>query len=176
MATFAIGVLASCGSSTSDASTGAPTTTQASTSHVVQLEARRGGHPGPPEQVLDATVVFFDADGRDARPEVAPLGAITDAAGLDEYVARYVDGSPDLGAAAAEALAQGKVLVGGTISRGCLPAERALLVTNGDEVHPAGVSAASDDPDLACVRAITSTALLAIEPAKLPADTPVRGR
>lgn len=180
LAIVAVGVLAGCGGPAGEVSTGSPllppTTTSAPTMTVPDHDPRRLGHPGPPEQVLDATVVFFDADGSDARPDLAPLGAITDAGGLDAFAARYVHGSPDLGSSAVEALAQGKVLVGGTISQGCFPAERALLVTNGSEVHPVGVRPASDDPDVACARAITSTALLAIEPAKLPANTPVHGR
>jgi len=130
-------------------------------------------HP-PPAQVLEATVVFFDPDGRDEQADAPEMGAITDAPRLATFAARYVDGEPALGRAAAAALAEGKVLVGGVVSSGCFPSNGAILVlmANGIRLLPDGL--ADEDPDLACYRAITSVALVAIDPADLP-DATIQG-
>ena len=82
----------------------------------------------PPAEVLDADVVFFDADGADEQPDLPPPAVIADVTALEAFVQRYVDGE--------------------------LP---------------------RDDPDLACTRAITSIALMAIDVDELPAGLPIRG-
>lgn len=128
----------------------------------------------PPAEVLDATVVFFDADGRDEQLTAPELGAITDAGGLDKFTARYVDGEPELGPAAAEARAAGKVLIGGVVSSGCFPADGADLVLVADGVRLLPIGLPDEDPHIACYRAITSVALVAIDPVDLP-DASIQG-
>lgn len=126
----------------------------------------------PPAEVLDATVVWFDADGRSsAAPEI---GAITDQSVLDRFEQDRVDGAPPLGDAAADALAAGNILIGGTVSSGCFPAASGqLVILNGDiRLSPIGLRV---EPNVDCVRAITSVALLAIDPSDLPAGALVQG-
>ena len=135
------------------------------------LDAPAGPYPGPPAEVLDAQVVFFDPDGRGGPPGTGTREVITDVAGLEAFAARYVDDAPVLGADPRDALAAGMVLVGGTISIGCDGADRALLVNTGSEVHAVGVRPRPDH-EVTCVRAVTSTALLAVTPDVLAA---VRG-
>ena len=96
---------------------------------------------------------------------------IDDQGDLDAFIARYVDGDVAL-VAAADALAAGDVLIGGVVSIGCSPADGALLVLTaaGVDLLATGVE---EDPDITCIRAITSIALMAIDPADLP-DAPVQ--
>ena len=53
---------------------------------------------------------------------------IADETGLVEFAGDFVDGDPELGTAAAEALDEGKVLVGGVVSGSCFPAGDELLL------------------------------------------------
>lgn len=164
MLTVAVGLLAGCGSSRP----------------VVGTTGDLVDEPGPPPhprpaQVLDAAVVHFDPDGTDALASAPPLGRIIDAAGLDEFARRYVDGEPSFGTAAREALDNGAVLIGGRISSSCTPAERPLLVLFDGDVDIVAAGLPKDDPDLACVRAIDSIALVAIDPADLPDGVTVQG-
>ena len=132
------------------------------------LDEAAGPYPGPPAQVLDAQVVFFDPDGLDAPAGIDTIEVITDVAGLEAFATRYVDGAPALGHDARAALADGMVLVGGTVSIGCDAADHALLVNTGSDVRAVGVRP-RPDRDVTCVRAIRSTALLAVTPDVLAA-------
>jgi len=129
----------------------------------------------PPAEVLDATVVYFDADGVDEQRTDPPIGLITSADGLAAFERRHVDGEPGLGNAARDALSDGRVLVGGVVSEGCFAADGAFLglVAIGVRVLPKGLP--DEDPEIACVRAITSVALLAIDPADLPENANIQG-
>jgi hypothetical protein len=129
----------------------------------------------PPAEVLDATVVLFDADGVDRHRDRPPPGFISDRQGLAEFEQRFVDGDPALGPAAETALAAGKVLVGATVSTGCSPADGAQLAFTASDVRVLPIGLPPDDPEVECVRAVTSVALLAVEPTDLPAGLPVRG-
>ena len=129
----------------------------------------------PPAEVLDATVVFFDADGTDQQRDAPPPGVIADTSALDAFAQRYVDGDPLLGSAAREALDDGKVLIGGAVSSGCFAAEGTRLAFTAADVRLLPVGLPPDDPDVACVRAITSIALVAIDARELPAGLPIRG-
>ncbi|MET0325065.1 MAG: hypothetical protein ABW219_07585 [Ilumatobacteraceae bacterium] len=129
----------------------------------------------PPAEVLDATVVYFDADGGDRQPASPPPAVIADAGALDAFVQRYVDGDPPLGAAARHALDDGQVLIGAAVSSGCFPATGALLAFTAADVRLLPVGLPADDPDIECVRAITSVALVAIDAQALPAGLPIRG-
>ena len=129
----------------------------------------------PPAEVLDATVVYFDADGIDRQPTAAPLGLIADEPALAAFVARDVDGDPALGTTARDALGAGRVLIGAPVSRGCAPAADAVLAFTAADVRLLPVGFVDDDPDVECVRAITSIALVAIERDELPAGLPIRG-
>ena len=135
-----------------------------------------GGSDGRvPVEVLDATVVYFDSDGIEERAAEAPGGAITDADELATFARRYVDGEPALGSAASDALERGEVLIGGVVSQGCFAAAGAQLALVDGEVRMLPVGLPDDDHDVACARAITSVALVAIDPADLPAGTTVQG-
>jgi hypothetical protein len=129
----------------------------------------------PPAEVLDATVVLFDADGVDRHRDRPPPGLIIDRQGLAEFEQRFVDGDPALGPAAEKALAAGQVLVGAPVSTGCSVADGAQLAFTASDVLVLPIGLPPDDPEVECVRAVTSVALLAVEPADLPAGLPVRG-
>ena len=120
---------------------------------------------------LGAELVYFDADGRDRQPSEPPAGKIADQAGLDAFVARYVDGDPAMPGAATAALDAGRVLVGGVVSIGCFPAEGAELIVDGDDVRVAPVGLPDPEPDVECVRALTSIALFAVDPVMIPTAT-----
>lgn len=127
-----------------------------------------------PAEVLDATVVYFDADGEDGPYDATPLGAIVDDDGLQTFARRHVDGDPPLGTAAAQALAAGEVLIGGPVSSGCFTSEsgQVVLVDNDVRLAPIGLD---EDPNVECVRAVTSIVLMAIEPAELPEGATIQG-
>jgi len=129
----------------------------------------------PPAEVLDAELVYFDPDGTDERIADPPDGLITDQAGLRAFQQRYVDGEPALDAAASQALAGRKVLIGGVVSSGCFPATRAVLGDISGDVRLIPVGVPDDDPEIACVRAVNSIALVAVDPAELPAGATVQG-
>lgn len=129
----------------------------------------------PPAEVLDATVVFFDGYSMTGGGAVSPIGAIVDGAGLATFAERHVDGDPELGTAAVDALQSGKILVGGPVSSGCSPASsgRLLLFGDGDvRLSPIG---GEQDPNLNCYQAVVSVVLMAIDPADLPAGVTVQG-
>lgn len=166
----ALGVLAAgCGS---DAAGSDSTVAVHVSDHAPSTE--RPKNP-PPAEVLDATVVFFDADGIDARIAAPPPGPITGTAGLEAFARRHVDDDPALGSAAADALEDGKVLVGATVSSGCFAADGALLVLFDGDVRLIATGLPDPDPDIACVRAITSVALAAIDPSDLPDGATIQG-
>lgn len=132
------------------------------------------GSPRPAE-VLDAAVVFFDGDSMTGGAGRSPIGVIDDESGLATFADRHVDGDPELGTAAADALDAGKVLVGGPVSTGCSPASsgQLLLFDDGDvRLTPIG---GEQDPNLSCYRAVVSVVLMAIDPADLPAGVTVQG-
>jgi hypothetical protein len=168
IAAAALGSLtAACGSTASrgatiEAASSGPTTTF-------------GPIAPPPAEVLDATVVFFDPDGTDRQPDLPPPGVIADLRALEGFEQRFVDGDPAPSSAARGALEQGKVLVGGTVSIGCLPAEGAQLAFTAAEVLLLPTGLPPDGPHVYCVRAITSVALLAIDATELPTGLRVRG-
>jgi hypothetical protein len=155
-----------CGAAVGGTSTSGPTIADAGPS-TTYLDEAAGPNPGPPAEVLDADVVFFDRDGV-GTAGLDTIEVITDAGALQVFATRYVDGSPALGRDAQDALADGMVLVGGTVSIGCDGAERALLVNTGSDVRAVGVRP-RPDRDVTCVRAIRSTALLAVTPDVLAA-------
>jgi hypothetical protein len=99
---------------------------------------------------------------------------IADETGLAEFAADFVDGDPELGTAAAEALDDGKVLVGGVVSSSCFPAGGGQLAATADEIR---LLPTDWDPDenVDCARAVNSIALLAAYPADLPDDRPITG-
>jgi hypothetical protein len=170
MAAFAVG----CGSPDPGASGGpdpsgpGPSTSPAPT-------ATSGPIAPPPAEVLAAAVVFFDPDGTDRQPGSPPPPVITDAGDLDAFAQRYVDGDPGLETAARQALADGKVLIGATVSSGCFAASGAQLAFTAADIRLLPLGLPPDDSDVECVRAITSVALVAIDPSELPAGLPIRG-
>ena len=125
--------------------------------------------------MLDATVVYFDPDGTDQQPRVPPPPVIADVTALDAFAQRYVDGAPPLGSAAGDALNDGLVLVGGTVSSGCFAAEGARLAFTAVDIRLLPIGLPPEDPDLMCERAITSIVLMAIDASELPAGLPIRG-
>lgn len=173
--TVAVGVLTiGCGPNVAGAPGEADTADGADTIETVPVtRPEQVIHP-PPAQVLDATLVYFDPDGIDDAAAAPAAGLIDDLAGLDAFAERYVDGDPRLRSAAAAALHAGKVLIGGPVSSGCFPAGGAILGLTGAGIQliPDGLPA--EDPNVMCVRAITSIALVAILPADLP-DAEIRG-
>lgn len=128
----------------------------------------------PPAEVLDAELVFFDADGMDARITEPPDGPITDVPALRRFARRHVDGMPQLDDAR-EALAEGKVLVGGAVSSGCFAADGAILGLVAGDIRLIPVGLPDEGPEIACVRAITSVALMAIDPADVPDGATIQG-
>ena len=128
----------------------------------------------PPAEVLDATVVFFDGNSMNGGGSRSPIGAIDDQAGLDTFVDRHVDGDPELGTAAADAIDAGKILVGGPVSSGCSPASSGQLLLFGGDVRLAPIGG-EQDPNLDCYRAVVSVVLVAIDPADLPDGVTVQG-
>ena len=128
----------------------------------------------PPAEVLDATVVFFDADDMGPHSNAEAPRLIEDEQALDAFEAQYVDGDPAFGSAPREALEAGQLLVGGMVSRGCYPAQDAQLAFDVDEVLLLPIGIPADDGNVECYRAITSVALLSIDPADLP-DLPIGG-
>ena len=123
----------------------------------------------PPAEVIEATVVHFDPDST-ATGTGASSGRIDDAAGLAAFVARSVDGDPALGTAARDALRAGQVLIGGPVSTGCVPAEGAILAFTATDIRLLPVGLGPEDPDVECVRVVTSTALVAVDADALPQD------
>ncbi len=71
--------------------------------------------------------------------------------------------------------ATARCLIGGAVSSGCFAADGARLAFTAADVRLLPVGLPPDDPDLACVRAITSVALVAIDASELPAGLPIRG-
>ena len=127
----------------------------------------------PPAEVIPSTLVFFDADGATPSMRGAPV-MIADETGLVEFAGDFVDGDPELGTAAAEALDDGKVLVGGVVSSSCFPAGGGQLAATADEVRLLPTDWEPDD-SVNCYRAVNSIALLAVYPADLPDDRPITG-
>ena len=125
--------------------------------------------------MLDATLVYFDSDGRDEHISEPALGLILEPAALDAFARRYVDDDPGLPDAATDALADGQVLVGGVVSVGCFAASGGRLIVVDGDVRPDPVGLPDPEPDVECYRAITSVALLAIDPDDLPAGATVQG-
>jgi hypothetical protein len=134
----------------------------------------RSDSTGQRAETLDATVVYFDADGMEGPRPAAPLGAIVDADGLETFARRHVDGDPALGTAAADALADGEVLIGGPVSSGCSTSESGRVVFVGGDVRlqPVGLD---EDPDVDCARAFVSVALMAVDPVDLPEGSTIQG-
>ena len=127
----------------------------------------------PPAEVIPSTLVFFDGDGATPSMRGAPV-MIADETGLVEFAGDFVDGDPELGTAAAEALDDGKVLVGGVVSSSCFPAGGGQLAATADEVRLLPTDWDPDD-SVNCYRAVNSIALLAVYPADLPDDRPITG-
>ena len=179
-AALAVLTAAGCGSSSGGddptAGTG-PTTVDsepASTGEPVASDETDSTEPNaPPAEVIPSTLVFFDADGATPSMRGAPV-MIADETGLVEFAGDFVDADPELGTAAAEALDEGKVLVGGVVSSSCFPAGGGQLAATPDEVR---LLPTDWDPDesVNCYRAVNSIALLAVYPADLPDDRPITG-
>ena len=157
-----------CGSPVAPVATGTPGTSGSGPT------TTSGPISPPPAEVLDATVVYFDADGTDREPAWPPPGVITDPSALAAFAQRYVDGDPVLGSAARAALDDGKVLVGAAVSSGCFAARGASLAFTAVDVRLLPVGLPPDD-DVHCVRAITSVALVAVDATDLPPGLPIRG-
>lgn len=159
LATSVVAILCvGCGGDAADSSTTEPSL------------PTHGSGPGsdPGSNVVEAQLIYFDADGRDESPGEPPLVRIDGPADIDAFIARFVDMDPSL-TGITDALADGKVVLGGRMSSGCFPASAAHLERDGNAIV-AVADGVRDDEGITCVRAITSVALFAMDPADFPVD------
>lgn len=134
--------------------------------------------PTPPSsngsEVVPADVVFLD-EGIDAVREAEGPGLMVDQADLDAFAGRFLDGSSALSGLADDEDDDERVFVGGVISSGCFAPDGVELRRDRRDLRLVPTGLDDQDPDVTCVRAITTVAVVSVARSEVPDAVTIDG-